>query len=109
MLTDNDVAPVAESIRFEWEIPRSELEPPSDDEEFAQMPSRLQIPQSAIDNIDPVQPDTALCYEPIPPVQHVPPMDVLPMGLRDGNTDYQAAILTIVNCQEIINMFENNE
>jgi hypothetical protein len=36
-------------------------------------------------------------------------MDMLPMALRSGNVDYQATIQTIVNCQELVNMFENND
>jgi hypothetical protein len=108
MLTDIDVAPVAESIRSEWEIPRSDLEPPSDDEDFVQAPSISEIILSTIDNIDSVQPDPRLSYEPIASVPHNPSLVVLPMGLSHGNTDYQAALRTIVNCEELLNMFKNN-
>jgi hypothetical protein len=109
MLADIDVAPVAESIRSEWEIERSDLEPPSEQEEFPKIPTKVQIVQCAIDNIRPVPADPALNYEPIPPFQHVPAMDVLPMSLSKGNTDYRAALRAIVNCQELIGMFQNNE
>jgi hypothetical protein len=108
MLADIDVAPVVQSIRSELRIPRTVLEPTSEQEEFPAIPRRVEIIQCAIDNVDPIQADPDLSFNPIHPFQHVPPTDVLPMGLHLGNTYYRAALQTIVNCQELVEIFQVN-
>jgi hypothetical protein len=78
--------------------------------EIYKIPTRANIILSCIDNCTSQPADMKLSYEPFESVPNVPPADYLPSTIgKTWNSLYQAAILTILDCQELLNVYDENE